>query len=289
LPADMLTAKIEYGFDQLTARSGGVLDGPSHVAMGRRAAAAIGHVLGSPDEGRMIEAYLTIWREAHLPHLPAGSRGLSKEEFVRSNLALASDPVAREEILGGLASTFFELADNDADGRVDREEFWAFQHGHFPELTRADLGEAFDHLDTDRDGYLSREQFTSAIVEYWTSRDPEAPGNWWLGRPIYARLAFDAAPEPAALVPTAERATERVAEPAAETAAERAAEPSAAALPVPDPVSAAQPTADEPPVLPVTPASIRIPAADAAHRTSASPSSAESSLADPAHLTPHTV
>ena len=183
----MLTAKIEYGFDQLTARSGGVLSGPAHVAMGRRAAAAIGYALGSADEARMIEAYLNIWQQAHLPHLPAGSRGLTKEEFVRSNLALADDPVTRNDTLGALASTFFELADDDGDGRVDREEFWAFQHGHFPELTRADLGEAFDHLDSDGDGYLSRGQFTAAIVEYWTGRDPDAPGNWWLGRPVYLR------------------------------------------------------------------------------------------------------
>jgi hypothetical protein len=182
----MLTAKIEFGFDQLTARSGGVLDGPSHVAMGRRAAAAIGYALGSEEEARMIEAYLNVWRLMHLPHLPAGSRGLTREEFVRSNLALADgSPADREAILGALADTFFELADVDGDGRVNREEFWAFQHGHFPELTRAALSEAFDYLDTDRDGYLSRVQFTTAIVEFWTSRDPNAPGNWWLGRQVY--------------------------------------------------------------------------------------------------------
>lgn len=194
MPADMLTAKIEFGFDQLTARSGGVLDGPSHVAMGRRAAAAIGYALGSEEEARMIEAYLNVWRLMHLPHLPAGSRGLTREEFVRSNLALADgSPADREAILGALADTFFCLADADGDGRVNREEFWAFQHGHFPELTRAVLSEAFDYLDTDRDGYLSRAQFTTSIVEYWTSRDPDAPGNWWLGRPVYLRSQSAAA------------------------------------------------------------------------------------------------
>ena len=194
MPADMLTAKIEFGFDQLTARSNGVLDGPSHVAMGRRAAAAIGYALGSEDEARMIEAYLNVWRLVHLPHLPAGSRGLTREEFVRSNLALADGSAAdREATLGALADTFFGLADEDGDGRVDFEEFWAFQHGHFPELTRASLAEAFEHLDTDRDGYLSRQQFTSSIVEFWTSRDPDAPGNWWLGRPVYLTSRPEAA------------------------------------------------------------------------------------------------
>jgi hypothetical protein len=188
----MLIAKIEYGFDQLTARSGGVLDGPSHVAMGRRTAAAIGHALGSADEARMIEAYINIWRQVHVPHLPAGSRGLTKEEFVRSNLALAEDPPARLATLGALAETYFALADGDGDGLVGREGFWAFQHGHFPELTRADLSEAFDHLDADGDGYLSRAQFVDSIVEYWTSSDPDATGNWWLGRPIYLRAHFTA-------------------------------------------------------------------------------------------------
>ena len=42
-------------------------------------------------------------------------------------------------------------------------------------------------LDADGDGYLPDEEFTRAIVEYWSSADPEAPGNWWMGRPAYLR------------------------------------------------------------------------------------------------------
>ena len=41
-------------------------------------------------------------------------------------------------------------------------------------------------LDLDGDGTLSADEFTNAIIEYWTSRDPEAPGNWWTGKPPHA-------------------------------------------------------------------------------------------------------
>src|SRR4051794_12968434 len=47
--------------------------------------------------------------------------------------------------------------------------------------------EAFRHLDQDGDGYLSADEFITAIVEYWSSDDPDAPGNWAMGRPAYER------------------------------------------------------------------------------------------------------
>ncbi|MFD4156945.1 hypothetical protein ACFWR4_29895 [Streptomyces hydrogenans] len=45
------------------------------------------------------------------------------------------------------------------------------------------IGHGFDHLDTDGDGSLSAEEFVRALTEFWSSTDPDAPGNWWMGRP----------------------------------------------------------------------------------------------------------
>ncbi|MFD0329883.1 hypothetical protein ACFQZC_21005 [Streptacidiphilus monticola] len=53
-------------------------------------------------------------------------------------------------------------------------------------MTRESADEAFAHLDTDGDGRLSAEEFVTAIIEFWTSRDPDAPGNWWTGKPVFA-------------------------------------------------------------------------------------------------------
>jgi hypothetical protein len=83
-----------------------------------------------------------------------------------------------------LAEAFLAIADTDTDGRVNPTEYFAFQRGHFPGLTEADAAVAFEHLDADGDGYLTAGEFKRACVEFWSSTDPDAPGNWWMGRPV---------------------------------------------------------------------------------------------------------
>ncbi|MFD4370732.1 EF-hand domain-containing protein [Streptomyces sp. NPDC058486] len=180
-----LTAKIEQGFDKLDVNGNGVLTEEDHVEMGRRVASSLGHAEGSPEEERIIGAYLAIWREVHLPFLPAGTEELSRERFVASTRTLADNPEAARAALGGIAETYLRIADIDQDGRISPAEFLAFQRGHFPELTEESAAEAFGHLDTDGDGTLSPAEFTDAIIGFWTSTDPAAPGNWWMGRPTF--------------------------------------------------------------------------------------------------------
>ncbi|MFF6793704.1 EF-hand domain-containing protein [Streptomyces filamentosus] len=181
---EFLTAKIEQGFDQLDVDGSGVLTEEDHVEMGRRVASSLGHAEGSPEEERIIGAYTAIWREVHLPFLPAGSRGIPKDRFVASTRTLADDPEAARAALGGIAETYLQIADLDKDGRISPAEFLAFQRGHFPGLTEESAAEAFGHLDTDGDGVLSPDEFTSAVIEFWTSSDPAATGNWWMGRSV---------------------------------------------------------------------------------------------------------
>ncbi|GHF38063.1 EF-hand domain-containing protein [Streptomyces griseosporeus] len=184
---DFLTAKIERGFDQLDVSGNGVLTESDHVEMGRRVASSLGHTEGSPEAERIIDAYLGIWREVHLPFVPAGSQGIPKDQFVVSTRTLAQNPEAARTTLGRLAETYLQIADIDQDGRISPGEFLAFQRGHFPGLTEENAAEAFSRLDSDGDGTLSPAEFTSAVVEFWTSADPDANGNWWMGRPVFAQ------------------------------------------------------------------------------------------------------
>jgi len=133
---DLLTAKISHGFDHLDADGDGQLTEHDHVLMGQRAAASLGHAPGSPAEQRIIEAYLRIWRDLHLPHIPGGGAAISKEQFLTSTSTLAADPAAARATVGALAEAFLALADINHDGQLSPTEFLAFQRGHFPRPDR---------------------------------------------------------------------------------------------------------------------------------------------------------
>ncbi|QNP74283.1 EF-hand domain-containing protein [Streptomyces roseirectus] len=184
---DLLTVKIARGFDHLDVDGDGRLTEYDHVLMGQRSARSLGHEEGSDAERAIVDAYVGIWRDLHQP-FAGGADAVTREEFITSTHSLADDPEAALATVGRLAEVFLSVADADGDGTVDPDEFYAFQTGHFPGLDRPTADNAFRHLDRDSNGTLSRTEFITAVLEYWTSRDPEAPGNWWTGvHPLDAR------------------------------------------------------------------------------------------------------
>ncbi|MER6117812.1 EF-hand domain-containing protein [Streptomyces sp. NPDC001743] len=180
---DFLTAKIEQGFDRLDVNGTGMLTLEDHVEMGRRVAFSLGCAEDSPEGKRIVSAYTAIWREVHLPFVPAGSPGIPRDQFVASTRTLAENPEAARATLGRLAETYLSIADINQDGQISPAEFLAFQRGHFPLFSEEEAAEAFARLDTDGNGMLSPAEFINAVIEFWSSSDPDAAGNWWMGRP----------------------------------------------------------------------------------------------------------
>jgi Ca2+-binding EF-hand superfamily protein len=170
-----LEQKIRAGFAHLDADGDGFLTEDDHILMGQRSAAALGAPAGSRTEKFMIDSYLRIWRTVHQGYAIEGK--ISVEEFLTSMLALQANPA----VLTDVSNALFSIADRSGNARIDLGEYLAFLQGQAPNLPEAEGIEAFSHLDRDSDGYLTREELSQAVVEYWTSENLHATGNWLLG------------------------------------------------------------------------------------------------------------
>jgi hypothetical protein len=75
-----------------------------------------------------------------------------------------------------------DLIDADHDGRITAAEHRAFLVAMTVDPTRA--ATAFPHLDTDGDGFLSREEYVQLMEEFYTSDQPDSAGSWILGKDV---------------------------------------------------------------------------------------------------------
>ncbi|MEU6372037.1 EF-hand domain-containing protein [Streptomyces sp. NPDC046909] len=178
--------KIRASFDFIDADGDHVITEDDHILQGKRVAAALGHPEGSAEERRIIDAYLRIWKELHLPMDTDGDGKVDMDEFIAATSKLSEDPAMAERLIGNLTDSFFAIADRDGDGGIDPAEYAAFMAGHAPGMPSAEVAEAFRHLDIDGDGQITREELHRANVEYFTSNDPTVPGSWAFGRPTAA-------------------------------------------------------------------------------------------------------
>ena len=75
----------------------------------------------------------------------------------------------------------FDVVDADRDGRIALEDYaawvraWGFDFDARP---------VFKELDTDGDGFLSRDEVVRLVKDFYLTNDPESPGNVFYGPPF---------------------------------------------------------------------------------------------------------
>ena len=107
------------------------------------------------------------------------SERIGKQEFIRIMDAVVIAPKNFEIAVVGIVDGLLGALDRDGNGSLSREEYVRMYEAlGIPPTTS---GEAFRRLDRNGDGELSHSEFHQAIVEYYLSSDPNAPGNWLLG------------------------------------------------------------------------------------------------------------
>ncbi|MEV7831241.1 EF-hand domain-containing protein [Streptomyces subrutilus] len=120
------------------------------------------------------------WWQLLLQHADTDGDGqISRTEFITTMEASVTSPEHFESAVMAIADAVMNAADTDTDGVLSRDEYIRMYEtlGVAPELS----GPAFTRLDLDGNGVISHDEFRAAIVDFYLSNNPDAPGNYLLG------------------------------------------------------------------------------------------------------------
>jgi hypothetical protein len=172
--------KINHWFDAFDTTGDQTLQRADFVVLADRYATTCALPAGDPAQQRILTAVLGLW-DGQFPDGTGHTARLGRHEWVATVLdAIDTDPDGYRRTLRLIADTFFDACDSDGSGALTRDE-------HAPLLIAASCctpeqaHHAFDLMDTNGDGVLSRAEVCQAFEDFVLSEDPHAPGNWFFG------------------------------------------------------------------------------------------------------------
>lgn len=169
----LLTSKYAHRFRQLDTDGDGFLTRVDVRGHARDLLRALGIPEGTPPAQTVYTAADSYW--AGLSRYTGGGEdGLDVDAFIAALDAARADG-GLEDVVRPAVQAHLVVADVNGDGAVDRPEFLAAQTALG--TTAADAEEAFRRLDRNGVGRISLDDWLTAVMEYYSSTDPAAPGN----------------------------------------------------------------------------------------------------------------
>ncbi|MGW5423808.1 EF-hand domain-containing protein [Streptomyces sp. NPDC003943] len=179
MTADLLRRKFQHRFDLLDTDQDGYISERDFTSLADRLIAGTGEPSDAHKARALRDSKAHYWTSlSRLVAADAGGR-ISRDAFV-TELSKSPDPKLVSAMVRPSVEADLALADTNDDGVVDIGEFTRLYHAIG--VPRPEAEEIFRTLDRDGDGELTLDEWLEAAMEFFTSTDPEAPGNRILGR-----------------------------------------------------------------------------------------------------------
>ncbi|TLF56418.1 hypothetical protein FE391_39400 [Nonomuraea sp. KC401] len=177
---DILTRKFDKRFALFDADGDGMLTKDDFEAAAVRFLAAFGVPAGSAKGRDVLAAYASMWN-ALIHSADNDSDGqLTRAEFVAYLAGEEFRTNGYAVTAGRIAESILAVCDADGDGRISYEEFAAIPG--ISALPDDERRAVFGRLDTDASGHLDVGEIHAAQRDFYSSTDPDAPGNLIFGR-----------------------------------------------------------------------------------------------------------
>lgn len=126
---------------------------------------------GSPHWQRINSLANRWWQDLIGMADPDGDKIVTKEDFIRS----LEQPGFIDKVAIPLGLAAFEVGDKEGTGKLSREAY--LKGTTAGRTTAAESLYAFSLLDTDGDGYITKEEARKYLEEFYKGTDPDAAVN----------------------------------------------------------------------------------------------------------------
>lgn len=129
---------------------------------------------------KAIHSAFEQWWQLLLEHGDTDGDGqVSRQEFITIMEANVTAPEHFESAVMAIADAVMKALDANSDGVLSLVEYMRLYDTLG--VPKEHSAEAFTRLDLDGDGVISFDEYRNAIVDFYLSADPNAPGNYLLG------------------------------------------------------------------------------------------------------------
>jgi Ca2+-binding EF-hand superfamily protein len=175
--SELQVRKLSRMFKLLDADANGSLGEKDFARVADLLATRRGLRARSPEDTRLRENYELLWVVLR-PIDMNQDRKITLAEWLRHHDDLFGSSKL-EPFLRSRVQVLFDLFDADRDGAVTVEEYASLLAAHG--VDEAWARDNFKNLDASGTGRLSGEELYRLVKEYFTSSEPDAPGNAFWG------------------------------------------------------------------------------------------------------------
>jgi Ca2+-binding EF-hand superfamily protein len=145
-----------------------------------RAGKAFGHKPGSPAMQSLALANARLWELLAVADTDNNNE-ITLAEYKAALPKLVANP-SFPAALNALFDALVQIADGDGDGKLTHDEYVRLFTARAG-LSEDEADAAFNHIDSNGDGFVTAEELKATIREFYLNRDPASSGSWLLGAP----------------------------------------------------------------------------------------------------------
>ncbi|MEQ9405836.1 MAG: EF-hand domain-containing protein [Cyclobacteriaceae bacterium] len=178
--SELQTNKLERFFYILDFDRNGIIEEADFLAIAENLCVLWGVREESAEYVKVMNSFAEDWKSFnHFVNNDDGKANWDHLVEFADKMIVNGDPEMFASYVDGFTGEVFDNFDSDRDGYISLNEFIDLFVAYRIEVRFA--AKAFRKIDLNHDDLISRGELISAVKEFFRSDDPEAPGNWLFG------------------------------------------------------------------------------------------------------------